>query len=306
MGLLTRWRQQRARRAGKRIDAVEERGRLRQWLLLAGRCESSSLNAPDATSLQPIYPPDDAFWADPFCWSRDGRFFVFFEELPLAQRRGHISAIALASDGRPTGEPFRVLTEPYHLSYPFLFERDGELYMVPEKRAAKRVDLYRCVQFPEQWEYVRTLLDGMALADPTLFEHDGRWWLFCAAASGRMRVNESLVAFYADDPLSDRWVAHRGNPLVRDFSRGRPAGRVFRHDSGALLRPSQNCVRRYGYGLNLGEIVALSPTHYEERLVWHTNGVQGGGWRGLHHLDWHRGVIVMDAQRLIPETATRR
>lgn len=256
--------------------------------------------------MQPIYPPDDVFWADPFCWSRDGRSFVFFEELPFAQRRGHITALALTADGRPTGEPFRVLTEPYHLSYPFLFERDGELYMVPEKRAANRVDLYRCVQFPGHWEFVSTLVDGMALADPTLFEHEGRWWLFCAAASGRMRVNESLVAFYADDPLSDRWVAHQGNPLVRDFSRGRPAGRVFRHDSGSLLRPSQDCVRRYGYGLNLSEILVLSPTRYQERLVWSTDGERAGGWRGLHHLDWHRGLLVMDAQRLIPVTGETR
>ena len=300
MSLLLRWRQQRERRAGRRLDKVEERGQRRQWLLLAGRCDLSGVRAPEPARLQPIYPPDDAFWADPFCWSRDGGFVAFFEEYPFAQGRGHISAMAMSPDGHPLGEPFRVLEEPCHLSYPFLLELGGALCMIPEKAATGRVDLYRCAQFPHRWELVRTLIDGMPLHDPTLFEHEGLWWLFCAAAVDRGRVNGSLAAFYTDDPIGGRWKAHPRNPLVRDFRRGRPGGRVFRLDDGALVRPSQDCLRRYGHGLNLSEILVLTPTRYEERLIWHASGPDVGGWRGLHHLDWHQGMLMMDAQRLIP------
>lgn len=304
MSLLRRWWQQRARQAGRRLDEAEEQGRFRQWFLLTGRCDFPGLSAPQAECLRPTYPSDEAFWGDPFCWSRDGRLFVFFEEFPFAEGRGHISAMALTADGAPAGEPMRVIDEPCHLSYPFLLEYGGELYMIPEKAGTGRVDLYRCMHFPDGWQFVKTLIDGLALSDPTLFEHDGRWWLFGALARRRLRVNESLVAFYADNPLSDRWVSHRNNPLVRDFSRGRPGGRIVRLDNGSLLRPSQDCVRRYGHGLNLNEILALSPRHYEERLVWRASGEQLGGWRALHHLDWHRGMIAMDAQRLIPRPAT--
>ncbi len=300
MSVLRRWRQQRARRAGRRVDEREERGRLRQWFLLAGRCDASQLTAPPVASLAPIYPPDDAFWADPFCWPAPGGYVVFFEELPFATGRGHISALPLDGDGRPAGAAVRVLAEDCHLSYPFLFAHGGELYMIPEKGSARRVDVYRCVQFPERWERVRTLIDSAALRDATLFEHEGRWWLFCSMTRGRLRANESLVAFHADSPLSDRWIPHPGNPLVRDFSRGRPAGRILRLADGALLRPSQDCVRRYGHGLNLSEIVTLSPRRYAERLVWKASGEQVGGWHGLHHLDWCDGMLVMDAQRLIP------
>ena len=176
------------------VDRVEERGRFRQWLLLIGRCDFPHLSAPRAASLRPIFPPDEVFWADPFCWSIDGRFFVFFEEFPFAKRRGHISAMALDADGSPAGEPVRVLEEPYHLSYPFLFEYGGELYMIPEKARTRRVDLYRCVRLPDRWQFVKTLIDGVVLSDPTLFEHEGRWWLFGAAATRRMRANETLVA----------------------------------------------------------------------------------------------------------------
>jgi hypothetical protein len=75
---------------------------------------------------------------------------------------------------------------------------------------------------------------------------------------------------------------------------------VLRDEAGRLLRPAQDCVRRYGHGISLNEVVALSPSRYEERRIWHTSGDQVDAWRALHHMDWHRGVLVMDAQRLIP------
>jgi hypothetical protein len=62
-------------------------------------------------------------------------------------------------------------------------------------------------------------------------------------------------------------------------------------------------VRRYGHGVNLGEILELSPRRYRERPLWRRSGPEAGGWRALHHLDWHQGVIAMDAQRLIPVSA---
>jgi hypothetical protein len=247
-----------------------------------------------------IYPPATAFWADPFAWSHDNRSFVFFEELPFATQRGRISVLELDGQARPRGEPRPVIEEPCHLSYPFLFELGGALHMIPEKASTRRVDIYRCVAFPDRWELAKTLITGFELSDPTLFEHEGRWWLFGATRTDRLRLNETLFAFFADSPWSDRWTPHPANPLVRDFKRARPAGRVFSVGSGPLLRPSQDCVRRYGHGLNLSEITALSPRHYEERLVWHISGEQAGGWRGLHHMDWHRGLVVMDAERLIP------
>ena len=299
------WRQKRARHAGKRADLKEEQGLRRQWCLLVGKCELSVLLAAlPLSALRPIYPPGSAFWADPFAWRRDDRWYVFFEELQYATDRGRISVLELDEEGRPIGEVQPVIEEPYHLSYPFLLEIGGELYMMPEKSDAKRVDLYRCVSFPYRWELARTLISGIELSDPTLFEHGGRWWLFCAARTQGLRLNETLFAFSADSPWSDKWAPHSRNPLVRDFSRARPAGRIFRDDSRRLLRPSQDCVRRYGHGLNLNEVTALSPTRYDERRLWHVSGEQLDGWRAIHHMDWHQGLLVVDAQRLIPTSAS--
>jgi hypothetical protein len=286
-------------------DEREERGRFRQWFLLLGPCASGSRSAPDPKGLRAVYPPDQAFWADPFLWSGGGRRFVFFEEFRFATGRGRISALELDAQARPVGESFPVVSEAYHLSYPFLFAFDGELYMLPEKKAAGRLDVYRCRAFPGLWSLERTLIDHSGLVDANLFEHGGRWWLFAAARAKRSRINETLLAFHADAPLSRHWTPHPGNPLVSDFERGRPGGRVFTDDLGRLLRPAQDCVRRYGYGLGINQITQLSPSSFAEHRIWYASGQRAGGWRAMHHMDWHGGILAMDAQRLLPADRAR-
>ncbi len=299
-GWIERLRQNTLRRKGRRLDKREEAGQVQQWFLLAGRLPLAQAHAPDMASLHCLYPPDDAFWADPFVWIRDGRTWVFFEDFCFATWRGHISVIELGPDLQSLGPAVPVIREPYHLSYPFLFEYGGELYMLPEKCEVLKLEAYRCVEFPHRWEPVATLMDGVRIADATLLEHEGRWWLLGAVKQGRVRINESLFAFHADSPLSTTWTPHPANPLVRDLARGRPGGRVLRNTEGEWIRPSQDCVRRYGHALRFSRIDRLTPDAYAETPV----GVVASDWRAdiraNHHWDWRDGVLVMDAQRLIP------
>lgn len=296
---LARLGQRLARALQKPVDRRAEKDHHAQWLLLCGPCPEQARRCPEPASLGRIEPPPDRFWADPFLHRREGRTFVFFEELFFANGRGQISAMELDRLGRPISEAIPVVCADHHLSYPFLFEFDGVLYMAPESSGAGRLDLYRCRSSPFDWTFDRTLLSGHAYVDATLFEHQDRWWLFCSMREGRLRPNNSLCAFYADTPLATRWRPHPLNPLRRSFADARPAGALFRDRGGLLLRPSQNCVPRYGYGLNLSEVLELDIEHYRERVLWRTTGPRAGGWRALHHMHWCDGLLVMDAQRLI-------
>ncbi len=103
-------------------------------------------------------------------------------------------------------------------------------------------------------------------------------------------------------PLADHWTPHPANPVVRGLTRARPAGRVFEL-GGKLFRPSQDCLIRYGHSLNINEILRLDPKHYAERLIAEVRPDWEVGIRANHHVDWRDGLVVMDAQRLLPTTA---
>ena len=154
-----------------------------------------------------------------FCMANGRPVLYLLRRFSYFARRGHISVIEVDNKGCPVDATRPVIQEPYHLSYPFLFDFNHVLYMVPEKKEIRRVDLYRCVDFPDRWEPVRTWFSGTRMVDCTVFAHHEQWWLFCSVKRNGLRYDESLLAYYTDNPLSGEWVPHPGNPLVRDFSR---------------------------------------------------------------------------------------
>jgi len=78
-----------------------------------------------------------------------------------------------------------VLAEPFHLSYPHVFEWNSDFYMIPESYQAGAVRLYRAEEFPFRWGFVANLLEGPVFLDSSVFRHDGRWWMLTETSPAR-------------------------------------------------------------------------------------------------------------------------
>ena len=240
-----------------------------------------------------IVPPRDRDWADPFAIERAGRHYVFFEEVPFATRKGHIALIEVDRSGRWSA-PTRVLERDYHLSYPFVFEHEGGLWMIPESAENRTVELWRCVEFPARWRLERTLLEGVRCVDATLHRAGDRWWMFANRAAGESRLFDDELCLYSAERLAGPWQPHPKNPVKSDPRCSRPAGRLFARD-GRLYRPAQVCVPRYGAGLALHRVTKLSAHEYAERQVERILPARGTGLLGLHTLNRAGDLTVVDA-----------
>jgi hypothetical protein len=263
-----------------------------QWILLYSFSASLSLSLHGYRRLQ---PPADRLWADPQAIERDGRHYIFFEEMPFASNRGHIAVIELDRDGKAS-EPRRVLERPYHLSYPFLFEHEGTLYMIPESGENQTIELYRCAEFPHRWEFVHNVMEGVSAYDATMLHRDGRWWLFTTLVETEGASSwDELFVFFADSPLSREWTPHRRNPVVSDCRSARPAGPMFEH-GGALYRPSQNSSGRYGRGFNLCRVDVLDGESYREEVVSQALPEWDDDVKATHTFSRSGDLHVIDAQ----------
>jgi len=247
----------------KTRNLVREKTTNDRWLLLYSIGEETSSSF---WRFRPIAPPAERYWADPHALYRDGTYYVFFEDYCLRTGLGQISVIAIDEKGR-VSRARTALKRDYHLSYPFVFEWDGQTYMIPETGARRSVELYRCAQLPDQWEHVMNLMDGVHLVDVTLHYDQRRWWLFAGRASHRRGSrSDETVLFFADDFRTTDWQPHPCNPIADEVTASRPAGALFsRH--GRLYRPVQNCAWHYGYGFQLCEVTELSPDNFEEHIV---------------------------------------
>lgn len=224
-----------------------------------------------------------AFVADPFLIRRQGIWHMFFEVMLAGENRGEIGH-AESADGWDWEYRGIVLREPFHLSYPYVFEREGEQFMVPETLSAGAVRLYRGDPFPSRWVLAATLLPGLH-ADPSLVYFGGRFWMFTCP---RPYQHDCLALFWAND-LRGPWRPHDRNPIVRQNARAvRPAGRLVPW-AGSLWRFAQQCSPHYGAGVRAFRIDDLTPTEYAESE--HPESPipppESRGWNagGMHHVD---------------------
>ncbi len=209
-----------------------------------------------------LLPPKDRFWADPFVVKTGDQYYVFIEELLYETGKGHISVIELDRKGVVSG-PRKVLEREYHLSYPFVFEWNGNYYMLPETAANKTVELYRAKSFPFVWQPEKVLLTDVRAKDATLAEIDGKWWMFVSLAEHS--IPDELYLFSAPSPLGP-WTPHRRNPVKSDVRGSRPAGALFEWNED-VYRPAQDSSGRYGYAISINRLVQLDDEGFREEHV---------------------------------------
>jgi hypothetical protein len=226
------------------------------------------------------------FVADPFMLHSDGRWYMFFEVLNRDTQRGEIG-LATSDNAFIWTYQQIVLKEPFHLSYPYVFEWQGVRYMIPETLGASALCLYRADDFPTRWSLQQKLIEGPH-ADPSIVRFADLWWLFDCS---RPYEHDALRLYFARD-LDGPWREHPRSPLItNDKCRARPAGRILVID-GHVIRFAQDCVPEYGTRVRAFEIKELTRDTYLE--VEHANSPvlspseQGWNALGMHHIDAHR------------------
>ncbi len=271
--------------------------RFDSWNVGIARLASAPRQISDLANLPSIrwLPPrrELYYFADPFPFQHQGQDFLLVEAYGHPKGvKGEICRIALAKDGGGvTAET--VIVRPEHLSYPCIVQDGAFVYCVPEMHREGGCTFFR-LEDDGSWKAAHRILPERKLVDPTIFRHDGCWWLFCTDAESGSNV--ALLAFHAAS-LEGPWTAHALNPLKCDAGTARPAGEIFRLD-GLLYRPAQDCRQTYGGAVTLMEITALSPDSFREQPALRLEADSRWPYPdGLHHFVLRGDTVFFDAKR---------
>lgn len=172
-----------------------------------------------------------------------------------------------------------------------MFERDGEIWLIPESASAGGFDLYRASQFPDRWTHEARLVEGR-LHDPTLFEYGGLLWLAAGSEAFQSSTWDALSLFYAPS-LKGPWRAHAKNPVRIDARSARPAGAPWTSD-GVLYRPAQDCSGGYGGKLAVQKVLDLTPETFRETTVGFISFAPNSRLLGPHTLSRGGGIEAID------------
>jgi hypothetical protein len=282
-----------ARTAGRGVAAKSRKAWHRDEWFVGVRRRSTDGAVHGAVRALPN--PAGRYLGDPFPIEVEGHHFIFVEDYSRAARRGAISVLEAGPDDA-WSSPRRVLEREHHLSYPFVFEHEGTIYMLPETGEAGRIELHRAVEFPYSWRLDRVLLDGLTAVDTTLHIDEGTFWLFANVIEGQEDRGELWL--FSSQSLDGPWRPHPRNPIVTDPGTARPAGRLFRRE-GLLIRPSQDCSRAYGEAVVLNRVDTLSPHEYREAAVGRIGPNWLTGIQGTHTYTFDSRFECLDGHRLI-------
>lgn len=207
------------------------------------------------------------FRADPFLFVKDEELFLFYE-IQHGFDSGQIVMIK-TRDTIHWSEPVIVLQEPFHLSFPFVFEEDHHIYMIPESEESDTIRLYRANKDLTSFSFVRTLLYQERVkgfrcnyVDSHIYKKDGFYYLFTSYMKDWKMTQELFVS---DNLIDGIFKKHPSSPLCVSHEYGRNGGALIDFD-GKLLRVSQDCHKEYGENVSLFEIVKLDEHCYEEQL----------------------------------------
>lgn len=177
------------------------------------------------------------WFADPFLFEWNGRHWLFVERMDKWRLLGSI-AVCEIFDNLTTSKFKEVLIEPFHLSYPNVFDVDGEVYMIPETGTNRDIRLYHATGFPYKWEFVKVLYDGVDFVDTSFIIKNQRNHAVLNSYDW-----DSKSSYFFDLDLRTMTISRLpDNPSIMNERNG---GNAF-VENGSTYRVLQDCSKQYG------------------------------------------------------------
>jgi len=238
--------------------------------------------------------PKYRFLADPFVIKKDGKHHIFVEDYDCRRGLGAISCVSVNPD-----ESYEiihnVLVEPFHLSFPFVFEESGEMFMLPETSEGNGIRLYRCVDFPNKWELDTELLRGVSAADTMLIKRHNIWFMLTNLNQFLFSDHLSqLHVFWSDKLRSSDWKPVSPLPVVNSSRIGRNAGILYGKNGDWFRVRQRQAFNQYGAGFSIAKITHLDLDGYSEESFAEIEPVFFDNLKGTHHMHGVDDFTVFD------------
>jgi len=269
------------------VEKIWQLGQLPQFVDLC------AVQVIEVSDLMIIHAPQGySFIADPFVLGKD----IYCEGMNARTGVGQIlrydgewRAIDLHLDGQ-------------HASYPQTVGNGSRTYLFPEVGGHTAPKLYELA--PDGKSIISKLallgLGDLRLADATLFQQHGLWYLFGTQVATADYQLELWVAKEINGPYQQ----HPSSPIRIDPEGSRMAGPLDYVD-GSLIRFGQVCTSRYGDGIKIFRVTKLTPTEYQEVSL---GAMEMSGAFGPHTISREASGLILDfyQERISLMAGTRR
>ena len=221
------------------------------------------------------------FFADPFFSEGLGGVVV-----EAVNRRTGLGEILLVSDD---GQRRLSNNSGAHYSYPCTINVRGSEFILPEVASWSSPIIYGLEDKRMVEQKKLSIAGSTPVVDPTLVEHEGRFYLFGNIPS----VGNGALFLWSSSSIDGHFDLHPASPVRISPQGSRMGGGLLKLDK-RLIRFGQSSISGYGDGLLAFEVHFLTPDRYSEVLL---GEIRLGRQRGPHTLNFYRDQLVFDWYR---------
>lgn len=236
------------------------------------------------------------FRADPFLFkSGEGKYHILYEEYAFKDKYGIISMTEIDRNFRQSDHKILLDTNS-HLSYPFIYTENNQVYVFPESAQSGKLSCYEYDPANKCLKFLKEIIE-LPLLDSTILRYNNIYWLF-ATLKGKDEDNK-LVIFFSNNLLGP-YTPHPKNPVKTGLEGSRPAGNFIVIDD-EIYRPAQNSKYTYGGGITINKIIQLNEMDYREEFYMPVNLSRNNrnntGMHAIHTINTIDDIIVVDGTK---------
>lgn len=260
------------------------------WAIGFVRGGMAAIMESDKLEMDWVKMPKDRWFADPFVLEvTDKEILLLVEDMPY-DVEDYIGRISLLHINRTTMEISSrkvLLDTSSHLSFPSIWRHDGHIYVAPENAHGGCLELYEYNAGKEELRFVQTICED-AVWDSVITDAFGEPLLFTAFH------DDYHLDIYRWDATKSRYVPYW--QIVSEAPNSRMGGAVFEY-KGAYYYPAQDCSKNYyGGAIDIKKLKVEGGKLKVAGVVKHIESPNPKYPLGLHTLNEHKGVVVVDVR----------
>lgn len=234
------------------------------------------------------------FNADPFIFEDNGNLYLLCENYNYRLRKGKIDISVINQKNLKTESTTTAIEEPFHLSYPFVFKHQNQIYCIPETFEKRQVRLYVFDRKTLSFQFKKVLINDKPAIDSTLLFYNNKYWLFFTQKD---HPSLKLYIYFSDKPDGE-YQAHKNNPVKTNIKSARPAGAFIQHGD-KIYRPAQDNSSTYGKRIIINRLEQLTERDFAESYVCsiYPPKNEKSFNKGIHTINFQNKYLVIDLKR---------
>lgn len=214
-----------------------------------------------------IKPNYKEWYADPIPFEWNKEKYIFVEAYSKWQEKGNIKVLKLGENGY-LQKRSKIIEEPFHMSFPSIFEYKKRIYMIPECSQSGQLRIYLMNDDIENWELYYSCDVDRCIVDSVVLLQEDSILILSSLINNTNEHQAGLVAYRIENLENVQRLSIHEVWADTNFKYDKRNGGMLFTEKGYLLRVVQHSTKDvYGKFISINRILKCDDNEIKEEVI---------------------------------------